>query len=419
LKTQNRKIGQAEYNSLDVGCGSKPKGDVNVDFFGVGFNPQTGNQQEGDFMAPRLIRNFVMAEATHLPFCDNSFNIVLSYHTIEHVPEPFKMYRELCRVAKRKVIVRCPHRLGSGAKMPYHLNYFDEGWFKKAADHLGLASNQFVTAYDYPFSSKLEKTVLHKARNTLPWRAFKHFERKRLMRKIHVPWEVEAWTRKQNLPANDGNIRFVVVYNIPWIYEAVFSSSSFIQKTSVSSYNNINHEPLPVFYNKTIEQYLDEDVWLVFCHQDFILNENLSARLKGRDTQAIYGPIGVRVAAKELTGRIMQKDGSTIGQVISKDEPVQTLDEQCLIAHSSLFREGLRFDEQFAFHFYGADICMQAYTKGFDVIAMQLACQHKSRTIHGDVKTPDYLATRELFKQKWAQLLPIRTTTTTIHPDNP
>lgn len=396
---------------LDVGCGTKPRGDVNVDFFGGDINLQVGNQIQGDHMFAQKIRSFVMADATHIPFKNESFNVVFSSHAIEHVAEPFAMFRELCRVARRKVIVRCPHRKGGGAVMPYHLNHFDESWFKKATDVLGLAGYQFVTIFDYPISSKFEKTPLRMARATLPWRALKRFERRILMKRIHVPWEVEAWVRKHPLPANTDETLFVVVYNLPGAFKNYFSSSPYIADTNVASYHNANHKPIPEFYNETIQKHLNENVWFIFCHQDFILNEDLQKRLKTKDTQAVYGPIGGRVASNTLIGSVTQRDGTTVGCKPAHDMPVQTLDEMCLIVHSSALKQGLLFDEHFPFHFYGADFCMQAYTRGFDILAMPLKCQHKSRTIHGDVNSPEYLASRDDFGAKWKQYLPIKTTT--------
>jgi hypothetical protein len=404
------------FGKLDVGCGTKPKGDVNVDFFRQGYNPQTGDQVGGTCMAPKAIPNFVIADAAHLPFRDETFEVALSWHTIEHVQKPFLMFKELCRVAKRKVIVRCPHREGSGGVMPYHINFFDEAWFKQASDKIGLPNRQFITIFDYPFSAKLEKTPLGFGRKSLPWRAFKRVERQYLMKKISVPWEIEAWVRKQTHPAVSGDAKYIVVYNNPRVYETVFSSSPHISKQNVTAYFNTKHEPLPKFYNRTVAQHIDENVWFVFCHQDLLLKEDLEARLKGKDIESVYGPIGVRVGANTLTGKITQTDGTIIGRPITEDAPVQTLDEVCLIAHAHVFREGLRFDEQFAFHFYGGDFCMQAYLRGFDVLAMQLDCQHKSRTIHGDLQSPEYLATRELLRKKWQDWLPVRTTTTTLEP---
>ena len=57
---------------------------------------------------------------------------------------------------------------------------------------------------------------------------------------------------------------------------------------------------------------------------------------------------------------------------------------------------------------------MQANLMGFDVIAMQLKCQHKSRTLVGDLASSEYLQAKKLFADKWKQYEPIATTTTFI-----
>ena len=85
----------------------------------------------------------------------------------------------------------------------------------------------------------------------------------------------------------------------------------------------------------------------------------------------MYGPIGVTQNTVAF-GMIIQTDGTPTGCQLTKPTPVETLDEMCLITHSQAFRQGLLFDEQFRFHFYGADFCMQAHALGFDVLAMQL-----------------------------------------------
>jgi hypothetical protein len=149
----------------------------------------------------------------------------------------------------------------------------------------------------------------------------------------------------------------------------------------------------------------------VFCHQDFILKEDLSARLRRKETAAVYGPIGLSIADPRLLGMVVQANGSPIGVELKEDKVVQTLDEMCLMVHAALFRQGVAFDEKLKFHFYGADLCMQAYRVGFDVFATQLRCQHRSRTLTGDLSSSEYLASLKLFREKWKQFLPIRTTT--------
>lgn len=402
-----------DFEMLDVGCGSKPKGDVNVDFFQSGFNPQTGDQIQGEFMSPKKTRNFIVSDAMNLPFKDGAFEVVFSSHTIEHVKSPSVMLREMCRVAKRKVIIRFPHRKGSGAKMPHHLNYLDENWFKRASDLLGFRSTHFVTAYEGLITSSLRKICPRALQSTLPWRALGRFERSRLGKKLRLPFEMEVWIRKQCNPADSAKVKFIVVYNIPKFFKLFFSSSPYVPAESVIAYHNINKEPLSRFFNKTVQEHLQENVWFVFCHQDYVLKEDLQPRLKGKNFGTIFGPIGARLSG-DKGGRIIQTDGTPVGRKLDEDTPVQTLDEMCLIAHSEVFRQGLMFDERFPFHFYGADLCMQAYKMGFDVMAMQLECQHKSRTLQGDLASSEYLSSLDMFKEKWKQFLPVRTTTRLI-----
>ena len=406
---------QADFIILDVGCGTMPKGDVNVDFFrGDDFNPQTGDQVQGAFMSREKIPNFVIADASCLPFKDESFNVVFSSHTIEHVEDPLLVLKEMCRVAKRKVIVRFPHRKGSGAVMPHHLNYLDEVWFKKASEILGFASAQFMTIYDHPLSSRLKRFCPMAVQASLPWRALRHIERAHLNFRVRIPFEMESWTTKRRHCSNSSRVKFVVVCNNPSVFEKCFASSPFVSPNGVIAHYNLKHEPLPKIFNTTVEEHLQENLWFAFCHQDFILREDLANRLMGSAIEAIYGPTGARLAENMHSGMIIQTDGTPSGRLLKEDTPVQTLDEMCLIAHSELFRQGLSFDERFSFHFYGADLCMQAYTLGFDVIAKQIDCTNKSRTLSGVVSSPEYESCLNKFKEKWKKFLPIKTTTAIV-----
>jgi len=399
---------------LDVGCGSKPTGDVNVDFCVRGWNSQEGDQKRGEFLNPKMIPNFVVADAEHLPFKDSVFAVVFSSHVIEHVHNPFLMLKEMCRVSKRKVVVRCPHRKGSGAKRFFHLHYLDEEWFEDAASKLGLNVKSFVRSFDSPVTERLKLlcpvTLLDGFQSSLPFRAMRHLER-RLQRRgyIKTPFELEIQLKKRLQPSNDANLVFIVVYNNPAIFQKCFSSSPFVHNEDVIAVYNSRNDSLPYIFNLIIEQLLDKNTWLVFCHQDFILQEPLQPLLKGKDSLAVYGVIGCRVGYNKLFGQILQTDGSLIGVKLAENTPVETLDEMCLIVHSSLFKQGLKFDKRFSFHFYGADLCMQAHSLGFDVLSMQISCQHKSRNLSGDIESKEYAESLALFREKWKMSLPIKT----------
>jgi SAM-dependent methyltransferase len=51
---------------------------------------------------------FLQGDAEQLPFPDKSFDVVVSSHVLEHVPNFDKGFAELCRVARRRVVVALP-----------------------------------------------------------------------------------------------------------------------------------------------------------------------------------------------------------------------------------------------------------------------------------------------------------------------
>jgi len=120
---------------IDVGCGHNPIGDVNVDLFVEATPHRSGDQSKCDDkrLDTKGIPNFVMADACHLPFKDNVFNVVFSSHTIEHVNDPFLMLKEMARISKRRIIIKCPHRFASHRIKPLHVNRLNITWFENAA----------------------------------------------------------------------------------------------------------------------------------------------------------------------------------------------------------------------------------------------------------------------------------------------
>jgi len=121
--------------TLDVGCGDNPCGTVNCDL-NVGFTLEGGDQKRGIIINPKEIRNFVRCDCHFLPFRTNGFESVVCSHVIEHIASPRKLLLELLRVARLKVVVRCPHRFSRGAKFPFHIHFFNKSWFAKTLKNL-------------------------------------------------------------------------------------------------------------------------------------------------------------------------------------------------------------------------------------------------------------------------------------------
>ncbi|MBU1349107.1 class I SAM-dependent methyltransferase [Patescibacteria group bacterium] len=61
------------------------------------------------------LATFEVGDAERLPFADRSFDTVVSSHVLEHLPDFDAGFRELCRVARRRVVVALPTCLNLSA----------------------------------------------------------------------------------------------------------------------------------------------------------------------------------------------------------------------------------------------------------------------------------------------------------------
>jgi len=87
---------------LDVGCGNKHIGDVNVDCFPY------DKTQCGKKWSVKDAKNFIIADSCHLPFRENVFRVVHGSHTIEHTHNPLLALKEFKRVCSGKVFLVFP-----------------------------------------------------------------------------------------------------------------------------------------------------------------------------------------------------------------------------------------------------------------------------------------------------------------------
>lgn len=149
------------YGILDVGCGHRPQGDVNVDLFPEPTVHRCADQRVNDDVGLHVheIPNFIKADACHLPFRDNAFKSSYTWHLIEHLVDPEAFLRELMRVSG-EIEVRCPNGEYLSCideTKPLHLHNFSLVWFQERLS--GFRDWDFSVRWDYSHSEPWEIVV--------------------------------------------------------------------------------------------------------------------------------------------------------------------------------------------------------------------------------------------------------------------
>ena len=117
---------------LDIGCGEKPIGDINLDISRfVQIGPKSGIVKS---------KCNIVADSLYLPFRDKSIDIVYSAHCIEHVISPCGFVKECERVAIRLIILLCPSKWMVGNRGNHlHKYTIDVRWLKANGFNVQIA----------------------------------------------------------------------------------------------------------------------------------------------------------------------------------------------------------------------------------------------------------------------------------------
>ncbi|MDR0319816.1 MAG: class I SAM-dependent methyltransferase [Rickettsiales bacterium] len=169
---------------------------------------------------------------------------------------------------------------------------------------------------------------------------------------------------------------FISVNNNDALYDECVRRNPFVRDNGDISIfpldNRTDNQHISKRYNQFLEtDAAKSDAWLVFCHNDWEMREDIIPKLDALDTGKIYGPIGAKYIPRENkmifcgTIREMSRDGKRSRTLWNRHSqtgtPVDTLDAQCLIVHSSLVKKHkMRFDEKFDFHLYVEDFSVAA-----------------------------------------------------------
>jgi hypothetical protein len=193
-------------------------------------------------------------------------------------------------------------------------------------------------------------------------------------------------------------IQIICVKNNDVVFRSMIGENSHMNRYPITVYDNAQENiGIPKRYNDFIEHRMQDDAWLVFCHQDFGFSEDPGPRLAGLSREQIYGPIGaarkkglyirsgrVVFEKKVLLGQIRQARGDAQffdhGIRLTHPMQVDTVDCCCLIVHASLVgKHGLRFDEHLDFHLYAEEFSLNAWrSHRVRTMAVQMEARHLS-----------------------------------------
>lgn len=183
-----------------------------------------------------------------------------------------------------------------------------------------------------------------------------------------------------------------------------------------------NSQGLPVTYNRAIEASRSSPAIMVFVHDDVQLCDffwpdrifdsldqfqlvGLAGNKRRVPNQPSWAFLDTKLTwdfPENLSGAVGHGKGFPPVNLSNFGTPcqeVKLLDGLMLIARSeTLIRSGLRFDEDFAFHFYDLDICRQAELKGIKMGTWSISVVHESG---GNFGSAPWLASYEKYLKKW------------------
>lgn len=176
-------------------------------------------------------------------------------------------------------------------------------------------------------------------------------------------------------------------------------------------YNKNNHFTVTEALNAATD--VADGDFIFYCHQDVLFPDNWLENFRAaKNSVGNFGVVGFEGISKKgspVSCRSMRNKAS---------QRALTLDELCLVVRSE---NNLRFDERQKFHFYGADICLNANEKGLPNYVFGVNVNHLSGGGKNIRRDPElFKEESRKFWDKWRKrsgMSKFKTTTTTFYSD--
>jgi hypothetical protein len=201
--------------------------------------------------------------------------------------------------------------------------------------------------------------------------------------------------------------------------ETVLYSS--LQRLGIDSFQFFekNEKGLSTCYNLILDAKSGSDEIVIFVHddvsiRDVFFREKINDALEKHDyaITGVAGTSGYRIGPisqdtpwfrqpQQLLSGWVEHDGTTGPPVMYSIGPTF---RRCIVLDGlflavDLAKAGrVRFDEQFAFHFYDHDFCLSAHEAGLTLGTCNIYLTHKS---HGAKTSKEFVRAQDDFRTKW------------------
>ncbi len=182
---------------------------LNFDCFGIDISETTIDTVKKQFDTLGIKAELKVADAENLPFPSNTFDVIISAHTLEHIENDINVIKECSRVLKSggELIIFVPGRKsGIATKEEFakfgHFRYYNKSRFQ--ALERTISHDLKITKIIYPH--KIHNLIWNRLKNVFRW---SNYPIKKWILRDNKTYEVRSTYQKFFLPAVSKTLDFL------------------------------------------------------------------------------------------------------------------------------------------------------------------------------------------------------------------